>query len=89
MRVVSMMAIATALIATTSGAFAGELPSYEVNSFPISASQVQVLGAVGVEEQMGAPMLTVAGMPVSPAQIAVLTPRIKVIASANASSEQR
>jgi hypothetical protein len=89
MRIFSIMAIATAMIANTTAAFAGELPSYEVNSFPISASQVQVLGAVGVEEQMGTPMLTVAGMPASPAQIAVLSPRIKVIASANTSSEQR
>ena len=89
MRVFSMMTIATAMIATTAGAFAGELPSYEVSSFPISPTQIQVLGAVGIEEQTATSTLTVAGMPASPAQIAVLSPRIKVIASANASSEQR
>src|SRR5262249_40902249 len=89
MRIFSMIAIATAMISGPAGAFAGELPSYEVNSFPISASQVQLLGAVGVEEQRATPTLPVAGIPASPAQIAVLSPRIKVIASANTSSEQR
>ncbi|EJN07691.1 hypothetical protein PMI42_07706 [Bradyrhizobium sp. YR681] len=87
MRVLSMIAVAGAMIASSAGAFAGELPSYEVNSFPISATQVQVLGGAGVEEQSTAPAMIVAGMPASPAQVSVLSPRVKRLASATTESE--
>jgi hypothetical protein len=89
MRILSMIAVASAVIASTASAFAGELPSYEVNSFPISAVQVQVLGAAGVQEQSTAPEMIVAGMPASPAQMSVLSPRVKRLASANSDSEAR
>lgn len=89
MRVLSMIAVAGAIIANSAGASAGELPSYEVKSFPISATQVQVLGGAGVEEQSVAPTMTVAGMPASPAQVSVLSPRVKRLASANTESEAR
>ncbi|MDN5005428.1 hypothetical protein ACFQZO_31715 [Bradyrhizobium sp. GCM10027634] len=89
MRVLSMIAVAGAMIASSAGAFAGELPAYEVKSFPISAMQVQVLGATGVEQQPTAATMTVAGMPASPAQMSVLSPRVKRLASANADAEAR
>ena len=89
MRVLTMIAAASAVIASSTGAFATELPSYEVNSLPISATQVQVLGGAGVEEQSAAPTLVVAGMPASPAQVSVLSPRAKRLASAGSSSEAR
>jgi len=89
MRVLTMIAVAGAVIASSAGAFAAELPSYEVKSLPISATQVQVLGGTGVEEQSAAPAMIVAGMPASPAQVSVLSPRVKRLASAGATSEQR
>jgi hypothetical protein len=89
MRILSMIAITGAMIASTASAFAGELPSYEVKSFPISATQVQVLGGAGVEEQSTAPAMIVAGMPASPAQMSVLSPRVKRLASASSDSEAR
>ncbi|MDH2398821.1 hypothetical protein QCM77_02305 [Bradyrhizobium sp. SSUT18] len=89
MRILSMIAVAAAMIANSAGAFAGELPAYEVKSFPISATQVQVLGGAGVEEQSAAPAMIVAGMPASPAQMSVLSPRVKRLASAVAASERR
>ena len=89
MRVLPMIAVAGAMIASSSGAFAGELPTYEVTSFPISAMQVQVLGGAGVQEQSTVPALTVAGMPASPAQVSVLSPRVKRLASVNSDSEAR
>ena len=89
MRVLTMIAAASAVIASSTGAFATELPSYEVDSLPISATQVQVLGGAGVEEQSAAPTLVVAGMPASPAQVSVLSPRAKRLASAGSSSEAR
>ena len=87
MRVLSMIAVAAAM--NSSGAFAGELPSYEVTSFPISATQVQVLGGAGVEEQSTAPAMIVAGMPASPAQMSVLSPRVKRLANVSANNEAR
>lgn len=75
MRVLSMVAVAAAMIANSSGAFAGELPSYEVTPFPISATQVQVLGGAGVEEQSTAPAMIVAGMPASPADVGAVATR--------------
>ncbi|WP_061025908.1 hypothetical protein [Bradyrhizobium sp. CCH5-F6] len=89
MRVLSMIAVAGAMIASSTGAFAAELPSYEVSSLPITATQVQVLGGAGVQEQSAAPAMIVAGMPASPAQVSVLSPRIKRLASAGSDSEAR
>ncbi|MDF0518196.1 hypothetical protein P0R31_13235 [Bradyrhizobium yuanmingense] len=87
MRVLSMIAVAGAMIASSTAAFASELPSYEVTSFPITTTQVQVLGGAGVQEQSANPAMIVAGMPASPVQVAVLSPRIKQLASAG--SENR
>ena len=89
MRAISLTAVAGAMIAGSAGAFAGELPSYDVNSFPISATQVQVLGGAGVEEQSTAPAMIVAGMPASPAQVSVLSPRVKRLASVGSESAAR
>lgn len=89
MRILSMIAVAGAMIASSTGAFAADLPSYEVSSFPITATQVQVLGGAGVQEQSAAPAMIVAGMPASPAQVSVLSPRIKRLASAGSDSEAR
>ncbi|WP_247368267.1 hypothetical protein [Bradyrhizobium sp. 18] len=59
-----------------------------MTSFPISATQVQVLGG-GVEEQSAAPAMIVAGMPASPAQMSVLSPGVKRLASVSAKNEAR
>ena len=78
-----IVAAAAGLAMTSSAiAVAAELPSYEVNSLPISPAQVQILGAAGVQERAGATNLTQAGMPASPVQITVLTPRRQLVANA-------
>lgn len=89
MRVFSMIAAAGAMIAGSATAFASEIPSYEVTSFPITTTQVQVLGGAGVEEQSASPAMIVAGMPASPVQVSVLSPRIKQLASAGANNQAR
>ena len=61
-----------AMTAVTSG-FAAKLPNYEKAGFPISAVQVQVLGAANVGEQ--SPVATSAA---SPHQLSVLIPRSKI-----------
>jgi hypothetical protein len=57
---------------------ASELPTFEKFGFPITPTQVSVLGSANVQESSPIPTLTLAGMPASPHQIAVLTPRPKL-----------
>ena len=66
---------AAALISMAGGTVgnAAELPTYEAAGLPISAVQVQVVGAANVGEQ--APVATSAA---SPHQLSVLTPRAKL-----------
>ena len=68
------LSIATAMLvlSATGGALAAELPSYEKAGLPVSAVQVQVLGAENVQEALPiAPSAT-------PVQLSVLTPRGKI-----------
>jgi hypothetical protein len=65
----SIAAAALSIVGATAG-FAAELPTYETKGLPISAAQVGVLGAVGVQEQ--SPVLTSTA---TAHQLSVLTPR--------------
>jgi hypothetical protein len=49
------IAAAILTIASSTAAFAAELPTYEANGFPVSPLQVRVLGAAHVEQQTAAP----------------------------------
>jgi hypothetical protein len=60
-------------------AITAALPSYEVMGFPITLHQISVVGSAHVEEQLRSPSLMMAGMPASPHQVAVLTPRPRII----------
>jgi hypothetical protein len=77
-----LMAAIGAATMVGSGAWAGELPTFELTGFPITRHQVAVMGAQGVQEQSAAATLTFGGMPASPHQIAVLTPRPEMTAKA-------
>ena len=57
---------------------AGELPTFQLSGFPVSWHQVAVLGSANVQEQAPSPALTWGGMPASPHQVGVLTPRQRV-----------
>jgi hypothetical protein len=57
-------------IAASNAAIAAELPTYEMNGFPISPVQVQLLGAANVREQPAA-----ATVMAPPHQQSVSTPR--------------
>jgi hypothetical protein len=74
----SIAAAAAALMMCGGAAIAAELPTYEVMGFPITWHQVGVLGGSGVQEQSFTPTLMFGGMPGSPSQVMVLTPRPKV-----------
>jgi hypothetical protein len=69
------LSIATAAVismAAGTASFAAELPTYEAAGLPISAVQVQVLGAANVEQS------PVSTSTASPHQLSVLTPRTKI-----------
>ena len=72
-----LLSITSTTLVTIAGlhAQASEFPAFEKFGFPITRTQVSVLGSAGVQESSPNPTLTVAGMPASPHQIAVLTPR--------------
>lgn len=73
MKKLSLSLAAATLLAMTAatGAFAAELPSYEKAGLPVSAVQLQVLGAENVSE------VTPVVLSASPVQLSVLTPRHK------------
>ena len=54
---------------------ASELPAFEKFGLPITRTQVSILDTAGVQESSPIPTLTLGGMPASPHQVAVLTPR--------------
>ena len=72
-----------ALVAlSAAAASAAELPSYEVAGLPISTHQVAVIGAANVQEQSAVDSLNADGMPASPAQLMLLSPRHRVMEQA-------
>jgi len=56
-------------------ASAAEIPTYELEGFPITPHQFSVVGSANVQEQSPTPSLVLSGMPASPHQLAVVTPR--------------
>jgi hypothetical protein len=69
---ISLSIAAMLALSAAGGALAAELPSYEKAGLPVSAVQVQVLGAENVQE--AAPVATTA----TPVQLSVLTPRSNI-----------
>jgi hypothetical protein len=63
-----------------------QLPIFELMGMPITPVQVQVAGSAQVREQSPVATLVVAGMPASPHQVAVLTPRRKATQAASVST---
>ena len=80
MKKISLSIIAAAMFAAAGGAGAAELPNYEKAGLPVSAVQLQVLGAENVQE--AAP----AAASITPVQLGVLTPR-KSITTAQGRAE--
>ena len=67
----SVAAAVLAMTAATAG-FAAELPAYEKSGLPVSAVQVQVLGAENVQQ------VSADAASMTPVQLSVLTPRHKI-----------
>lgn len=72
MNKISLSTAAMLTLSAAGSALAAELPSYEKAGLPVSAVQVQVLGAEKVQE--AAPVATTA----TPVQLSVLTPRSRI-----------
>ncbi len=80
----SISAAAVISIAGAAAGFAAELPSYQAAGLPISAVQLQVLGAANVGERS-----QVQTSAASPHQLKVLTPRTKMTTAAARSETAR
>ena len=64
-------------------AAAARFPTFQLMGFPITPVQVLVVGSTYVQEQPPTPALMLGGMPASPHQVAVLTPRPRITEAAN------
>ena len=72
--------IATAaLLLSTAGVLAADLPTYEVLGFPATQHQLAAVNSAYIQESSPVATLTLAGMPASPVQIMILTPRAKQV----------
>jgi hypothetical protein len=80
----SISALALSICSTS--AVAAELPTYEVMGFPITQHQLVAVDSGHVRERSPIPTLTLGGMPASPHQILVLTPRPRITEQATAKS---
>ena len=68
--------IATAaLLLSTAGGFAADLPTYEVMGFPATQHQLAAVNTAYVQRIRAGAYVELAGMPASPAQILILRPR--------------
>ena len=66
---------ATVVVLGGINAKAEERPAFERFGFPITQTQVAVLGSAGVRERSPTPTLMLYGMPASPHQVASPRPR--------------
>jgi hypothetical protein len=82
MKAAFLMAATAAVTIAGSSAGAAEIPTFEVMGFPITRHQVALIGGANLQEQSYTPTLTFGGMPASPVQIAILTPRPNSMAKA-------
>jgi hypothetical protein len=73
----SAAAIAAVVLSAT-GVAAQDLPTFEMKGFAITQHQVAVVGSASVQEHAPTAKLALDGMPASPHQVAVLTPRPRI-----------
>jgi hypothetical protein len=74
----SITSVVAFMLVSGAVASAQDLPTYESMGFPVTPLQVSILGcSASVQEQTPTPTNTIAGMPASPHQIAVLTRRLR------------
>ena len=73
-KLISLTAAAFLLV-SGSGAVFAQSANFETKGFPISLHQAQVTGAGDIQETAPGATFAVNGMPASPHQLAVLTPR--------------
>ena len=69
------LAATVAIMMSVVAAAAAEPPTYEIMGFPLTQHQLTVLNSGVIQERPPVADLTFAGMPASPVQIMVLTPR--------------
>ncbi len=70
---------ATVVVLGGINAKAEELPAFERFGFPITQTQVSVLGSADVRVRSPTPTVMLDGMPAPPHQVAVLSPRPRIV----------
>jgi hypothetical protein len=70
---------ATVVVLGGINAKAEERPALETFGFPITQTQVSVLGSADVRVRSPTPTVMLDGMPASPHQVAVLSPRPRIV----------
>ncbi len=83
MRKLGLITSTTLVLFAGLPAEAAELPTFEKLGFPITPTQVSVLGSAEVRESSPVATLTLSGMPASPHQVAVLMPRLRITEQAS------
>ena len=73
MKKIALSIAAAVSIVGSAAALAGELPTYQVNGFPVSPVQVQLLGAANAQENVQGQAAS--AIAASPHQLSVLGPR--------------
>jgi hypothetical protein len=76
-KILSVAACAAFLLGGASLAQA-EFPTFEIMGFPITAHQILTADSAQLKERSPTSTLTLHGMPASPHQIALMTPRIRM-----------
>jgi hypothetical protein len=89
MKTLFSTSVAGVLLLSGGTVVAGELPIYEFIGFPITQHQLMAVNSAQVQERSPSPPLTLGGMPASPHQIAVLTPRQRIVAKQAADTGER
>lgn len=83
MRKLHLITSTTLLLLSGLATEASELPKFEKLGFPITRTQVSVLGSRDVRESSPVAALMLGGMPASPHQVALLTPRPRITEQAS------
>lgn len=79
MKQLSTAALGAALLLGGAGAALAEPPIFEINGYPVSRHQM-IAVPTGLVRERAPASVTLGGMPASPHQVAVLTPRVGQIA---------
>jgi hypothetical protein len=78
MRQLFSISAATGLVLSGLSVAHAEHPNFEIRGLPITWHQVSAVQSAWIRERSPQPTLTLAGMPASPHQVALLRPKVRL-----------